>query len=215
MLYADKLEEGQFIKVIVAEGEYQGSYRTKIVAVQENSTLSIGVPMIEGEFVPLRVRTKIEVVFSDSISAYSFQSTILERLAEPIPTLIIKYPGIIQKIQRRKYVRIPLTRPLKYRVFREQGNEDEKIGAMKDLSGGGLRFQTKEELPLQTKLTVRANMDTKELEIPGLVIRTTKDEETDLYNISIQFLDISEKTRDEIISYVFKIQREMLRKGLI
>jgi c-di-GMP-binding flagellar brake protein YcgR len=215
VLYADKIYEGLSIKIVVAEGEYQGSYRTKVEEVQEDSTLTIGVPIVEGQFIPLREGTSLEVTFSDAWSAYSFNSVILNRFSEPIPTFIIKYPEKINKIQRRKFVRIPVVRPLKYKVYQEQEDGEEKIGSMKDLSGGGLRFQSREDLPLKTKLEIRTNMDAEDLEVPGLVIRCIKDEDTDLFNISIEFQDISEKTRDQIVGYVFKIQREMRRKGLI
>jgi len=52
------------------------------------------------------------------------------------------------------------------------------------------------------------------MELPGITLRSTKDNDS-TYLISVKFTDISERTRDRIIKYIFDIQREMRRKGLV
>ncbi|NLI92208.1 MAG: pilus assembly protein PilZ [Peptococcaceae bacterium] len=214
MLYEEKIYEGVSVELVVHDGEYKGRYRTRIEEVGKR-ILSIGVPVAEGQFIPLREGTTLEVIFSDEISAYSFSSSIIKRIALPIPTFIIEFPNKIQKIQRRRFVRVPLIRSLKYRVIDKDGISDEKNGFMIDLSGGGLLFNANENLPSKTIILMKTLIGTVDMEIPGLVIRSQKEDGKDLFKVSVQFHEISEKTRDKIIQYVFEVQREMRKKGLV
>jgi c-di-GMP-binding flagellar brake protein YcgR len=98
MLYEDKLYEGLSIELVALEGEYKGRYRTKIEEIGIR-ILSIGVPIAEGQFVPLREGTRLEIVFVDEISAYSFLTSIIKRIASPLPTFIVEAPNQIIKIK--------------------------------------------------------------------------------------------------------------------
>ena len=213
MLFADKLHEGMFIELEVMEGAYQGKYRTKIEEIG-NRIISIGVPLVEGQFIPLHEGTSLRVIFTDDIAAYSFSSRIVKRITEPIPTFYIEYPQKIKKIQRRQYVRVPVVQELSYRIVEEEELSEEKKGFMKDLSGGGLLMAASEDLPPQTKIKIKTIIGATEMELPGITLRSTKDNDS-TYLISVKFTDISERTRDRIIKYIFDIQREMRRKGLV
>jgi c-di-GMP-binding flagellar brake protein YcgR len=213
MLHEDKIYEGLSIELVVHSGEYRGKYRTRIEEVGKR-ILSIGVPVAEGQFIPLREGTELEIFFADNISAYSFSSIIIKRIAFPIPTFIIEFPQRIIKVQRRKFVRVEVIRPLIYRILGETGLSEERQGFMNDLSGGGLLFKSEEKIPLKTVLLLKLMIGTNEMEILGTVIRSLK-EDNDCYLVSVEFDEISEKTRDIIIKYIFDIQREMRKKGLV
>lgn len=214
MLYEEKVYEGLSIKLVVQDGEYKGSYRTRIEEMGK-SAITIGVPIVQNQFISLREGTELEVIFNDGVTAFSFSTKILKRFSNPIPSFHIGYPSKIKKIQRRKFVRVPLFCPLKYHVITEKEDSEEKPGSIMDLSGGGLLFESQENLPPQTLIAIETKIGTNEIEIPGLVIRSEKEDEKNVYRISVQFQDISERTRDKIIRYVFQIQREMRKKGLI
>lgn len=62
MGYEEKLKEGLLIELEVNEGDYPGKYRTKVEALHQN-IITIGVPIHDGQFVPLREGTKISVYF--------------------------------------------------------------------------------------------------------------------------------------------------------
>ncbi|UWG99193.1 PilZ domain-containing protein [Dehalobacter sp. DCM] len=175
--------------------------------------ITIGVPVLEGQFIPLRVGTPLEVVFANEISAYSFAATVLKRYDVPIPTLIIEYPEKINKIQRRRYVRVQAISPVKYYVMENEAYSPEKIGYMHDISGGGMLFQSKEALPVRTRLMLEWNLCGIEFKLSALVIRSQKEDEK-TYLISVEFFDITERMRDKIIRIVFEIQREIRKKGL-
>lgn len=214
MLYQDKIFEGLSVEMIVHDGEYKGRYRTKVEEVGER-ILSVGVPVLEGQFIPLREGTEIQVIFSDQTSAYSFTSKIIRRIAVPIPTFIIEYPNRINKVQRRKFVRVPYVTTIKYQIIERNGFSEVKNGFMINLSGGGMLFKSNTPILLKSIIIIKVKLGDSEMEIPAMVIRCTLEEEKDTYMISAQFHEISEKVRDKIINYVFEIQREMRKKGLV
>ncbi len=214
MLYQDKIYEGISVELVVPEGEYKGKYRTRIEEVGTR-ILSVGVPVHKGQFIPLREGTAIELFFSDEFTAYSFFSSIIKRVAQTVPTFIIEFPKMIRKIQRRQYVRVPLIKHLVYRIIDKKGISEEKNGFMLDLSGGGFLLKAFENLPPNTIITIKTSIGESEIEIPGVIVRSVKEDDKDFYNVSVCFNEISERVRDKIISYVFDIQRQRRRKGLI
>lgn len=214
MLYEEKLYEGLSVELVIAKGEYQGRYRTRIEEIGTR-ILSIGVPVAQGQFIPLREGTELELIFANDICAYSFFTTIIKRIALPVPTFILEFPSKIHKIQRRKYVRVPVIRTIKYRVLDKAGISEEKEAYMFDLSGGGLLMTTTEKLEPATLILIQLMISSQNMEIPGTVIRAEKDEDKGVYKTSIEFHEITEKTRDQIIRHVFDIQREMRKKGLV
>lgn len=214
MLYADKIYEGLSVELIVNEGEYRGKYRTRIEEVGKR-ILSIGVPIVEGQFMPLREGTRLEVVFCDNLTAYAFSSVIIKRIAGSLPSFIIEFPSKIKKIQRRKYVRVPVVNPIKYQIIEKEGLSDEKQGYTIDLSGGGILFKADEKIPEKTLLFITMRLFDGEIQVPAKVTRCVKQEDKNFYKISVEFQEISERVRDKIVGYVFRIQREMRQKGLV
>lgn len=214
MRYQDKLFEGLSIEIIVSDGEYEGRYRTRIEEVGVK-IISIGVPVSQGVFIPLREGTILEVIFCDDVSAYTFSSVIINRIATPLPNFIIEFPSNITKIQRRQYVRLPLVTPLEYQVLENNGLSKCKKGYVIDLSGGGILFKTKDVVPENTIIIIRTVIGDEKIELPATVIRSIKEEENNEYSLSAEFHEISENTRDKIIRYIFDVQRERRKKGLI
>jgi len=214
MHYEQKIYEGLSVEIVVPHGEYKGRYRTRIEEVGTR-ILSIGVPVSDGQFIPLREGTQLDLIFADEISAYSFTTSIIKRIALPVPTFIVEFPSKINKIQRRKFVRVPLIRSFKYRILEKTGISEEKNAFMFDLSGGGILFNSQEQLQPQTIILIQTMIGTENIEIPAIVTRTSRDDEKGLYTASVKFHEISEKIRDKIIGYVFELQREMRKKGLV
>lgn len=214
MRYQEKIYEGMPIELVVFDGEYQGIFKTRIEEIKEKS-ISIGVPIIEGQFIPLRENTKLEVFFFDVFTAYKFATAIIERIILPIPIFIIEYPAEIIKIQRRQFVRVQAVIPLVYRLLNQEGSGEYKKAYMINFSGGGALLKSLENIPTGTLILVKAVFGTTEMEVPACVTRSIPKDDQGFFRFSIQFQQITEKQRDRIIKYVFDIQREMRKKGLV
>ncbi|MFA6807425.1 MAG: flagellar brake domain-containing protein [Eubacteriales bacterium] len=214
MLYSDKLFEGLSVEIVVKEGEYKGRYRTKIEEVGKR-LLSLGVPIVNGQFMPLREGTYVEVFFSDSVTAYVFNTVVIKRIAIPIPTFIVEFPTIIKKFQRRKFVRVSTIHALKYKIVEKEGLGEEKTGYMIDLSGGGMLLKSDEKIEKDTLLLITILLPQEIVQVPAKAIRYEKDEKSGCYKISLEFHEIPERIRDKLVRHIFDIQREMRKKGLI
>ena len=214
MRYQDKLYEGLAIYIIIHDGEYKGKYRSRIEEIGVR-IITVGVPVAKAGFIPLREGTILDVAFYDEISAYSFTSMIIDRIVTPVPAIIVEYPTNIRRIQRRQYVRVPVVIPLEYRIAAKEGLSKPYKGHVIDLSGGGILFKVKDNIEEKSIVFIKVNLGGTETELPASIIRCVKEEEQNFYNVSAEFQDITENTRDRIIRYVFEVQREMRKKGLI
>lgn len=215
MNFKNKLMPGQAVDIVIPEGqEYSGRYRTRIDEVGER-VVSIGAPYIQGEVIPLREGTVIEVTFSDEISAYSFDAKIIQRIAIPIPVFVLELVNSIRRVQRRDYVRVPAFYDVLFRTVTRQGLGNPKKGNMQDLSGGGMRFQTKEALENKAILYMQLTLPNGEVQTPARVCRVEKIDDGRRYSISVEFYEINERDRDRIIRCVFDLQRAMRKKGLV
>ena len=216
MTYKKKLLPGLAVELVVSEGEYEGKYRTRIEEVGER-LISIGAPFEKGEVVPLRVGTKVKLIFWDEVSAYSFAAKIMQRIAVPIHLFVLELPDSIAKVQRRNFVRVPALYPLTFQTVTREGLSDSYKGTMLDLSGGGMRFLTEERVENRSLLYVQIALPNGDLLTPVRVCRAEKVEDSNpqRYCVSTEFHEIPERDRDRIIRCVFDIQRAMRKKGMV
>ena len=213
--YKKMIVPGLAVEVIVPEGEYEGKYRTRIEDVGERLIL-VGSPFINGDIIPLRIGTKLKLIFWDELSAYSFLTEIKQRVAEPIHMFVLSMPDSILRVQRRNFVRVTAIKPITFQTVTSEGLSDSVKGTTLDLSGGGLRFLTEELVEDKSILNVQLTLPKGDMQIPVLVCRADKleDSKPQRYCVSTEFHEMQERVRDQIIRYIFQLQREMRKKGL-
>lgn len=222
MLYKDELKVNQKAQLKVMDGLYTGIYVSRVEDIGEDY-IKLAMPIVKGEIIPLSIGTKVEVVVSDQDKAYGFTGLIRNRQISPVPMFTMKFPDKIRKIQRRNYVRIECSIPVQYAVIDNSEELDQDLvfqtGRTLDISGGGLRLFTNHSLEQEQKLFIKLKLlKDDEIEIKGKVIRLLDiDEETKKkrFIYGIEFIDINERDRDKIISFIFEKQRQLRRKGLI
>ncbi|MDA8229143.1 MAG: PilZ domain-containing protein [Desulfitobacterium hafniense] len=214
MSYRKKLVPDLTVDLTVLDGEYAGQFRTRIDEVGER-LISVLAPYSDGGIVPLHEGSMLEVTFWDEVSAYTFQSKLIQRINVPVPVFVLELPQMASKIQRRNFVRVAAFYPVLYRAVTREGLTDFKKANMLDLSGGGARFQAGEALEKNSLIYLHLKLPLGEIETPARVCRVDKIEDTSKFTISVEFHEISEKLRDKIIRVVFDLQREMRKKGLI
>ena len=214
MSYKKKLLPGVSVELAVLEGEYEGRYKTRVEEVGER-LLAVGALFDKGEVVPLREGTKVKLTFWDEVAAYAFEAKIMQRIAVPVSLFVLELPDSISKVQRRNFVRVPAFYSITFRTVNREGLSDLYKGTMLDLSGGGMRFSTKERVENKSLLYVQLALPIGEIQSPVRVCRAEQIVDSNRYNVSVEFHEISERERDRIIRCVFDIQREMRKKGLV
>lgn len=210
------LNVNQKLELKVDTGPYQGTYLSKVADITNNS-LKVVTPYKEGSLVPLRVGLKLDVFFNGKYAAYKFQSQIMARQNENIAVLVLAFPPTkVSRIQRREYFRLELRKKLKYRILDDNFEPTTQLKETYtvDLSGGGLKMVISEEIPLASILDIYLPI----IELGDIPIRAKVlkiNQENDYQTVSLEFIDIDEKTRDIIISYLFDYQRKLRQRGLL
>ncbi|MBZ9635969.1 flagellar brake protein [Clostridium sp. FP1] len=193
-------------------------YNTNIQDLTEEY-IAISIPMSGGQYVPLSRGDIIDVIYYEDENLYKFKSSVIGRKIENIPILLISKPVEIEKIQRRKYVRISLINTAKYKNLKNQPkisprtiNESEYLkAAIVDLSGGGMKVRVSEEIVKNDFILVNLTINNEDIHIVGQAKRIQKDDEGRFVcGLSFEFLD--SLTRERIIKYIFQLMREQMKK---
>ena len=86
-----------------------------------------------------------------------------------------------------------------------------------DISGGGIRFYSKEELPENGMIIVHMAVEMEERNknyvFLGKVLHSERhQEDRSKYIHRLQFVDFKQDAREELVQYIFKCQRDRLKK---
>lgn len=204
-----------------------GDYKSNIEDVTEKY-LAISIPIKEGQYIPLRVGEKLEVIYYAGKELYKFYTIVIGRKVDRIPIILLEIPQELVHVQRRRFVRIPVILNFEYKKFNSSVEVEYKRyinnqvwtiskvtnkGIMLDISGGGMRVAIKENLLKNEYLLVRLSIDTDEFFFKSKVTRIEKNKDgQNFYGLS--FEDVDERVRDRIIRYTFKLMREQRKKAL-
>lgn len=181
--------------------------------------IAISIPTNAGEYLPLSKGAMIEVIYYEEENIYKFESTIIGRKFENIPILLLAKPKEIKKIQRRKYVRVPLIQTAKYINFKNDPKTNlSKIDAKKylkavlvDLSGGGMRVKVSEEIKSNDFLLVSLTVNEEDVLIVGQTKRIVKDDDG-RFICGLSFESLDNGTREQLIRYIFQLMRNQMKK---
>ena len=153
-------------------------------------------------------------------NTYLFTTEIKDRVRENIPLLLLDYAGddFLQKIQRREYVRVSLSKDVNVQPI---NNEFAPFTALTtDISAGGAAIIVPQNLKIGTETLLMLgfsfemrNGDRHEFSIPVKVKRIV-----DLMNnrkkVSVEFKDLTEIDRQILIRYCFERQLEERNRGM-
>ncbi|TDO94480.1 c-di-GMP-binding flagellar brake protein YcgR [Halanaerobium saccharolyticum] len=210
-----ELEINQKVEVEVLTGTYQGNYLSKVADFVEAGVIITGLYR-EGSPLPIRLNQPVNVYYTTDRAAYKFESKILKRTNKPIPLLLIEGSDSVTRIQRRDYFRLDVTGTVDVYKMIEDKNYPKKVAEARllDISGGGIKIQLKKKFEKGEEILINLKNILKPKEfIKSKVVRIGR-ENNELYNYGIEFLEIEEEQREEIIQWIFAYQRKSRKKGL-
>lgn len=208
-----KLDVNDRIEVVAGDK----SYKSLIVDIQDDF-LKINLPVYNGDYLMLHSGEKIEMnSYLDENRCFNFHSQVISRGKEgSIIYFKISIPFDIKKIQRRNFFRVGLLDTIEYKNITNINKEDidnipYKEALMVDLSGGGLKLKTKDDIKKDDVLLISIIIKDTLIELKSDVVRVEKTEEKD--NVcGVRFLDITEAQIDIIIQELFEIVRRQKAK---
>jgi c-di-GMP-binding flagellar brake protein YcgR len=215
------LQVGDKIEVVTNYGhasKEKSSY-SLVQDIPDNSSLLITLPMAAGHSVMLEPGQIVRINFFRSDGEFYFSARVVERIKlESFLLVRIVQVSPLERLQRRNFFRFKTILPVLFRFV--ENNEPKSIyykGHAKDISGGGIRLYTEKFIPISSHIECKIKMDNaQEIVLNGKVLRVRKVQDAEKqYDIGICFVDIPEKIRDRIISFIFEEQRQLRQKGEI
>lgn len=210
------------IELITEEGEITFGLIQDIV----ENRLYVSMSPDDRGFKLLQREDKIKCIVYDKDKVLGFDGIVLNRISGITPVYEILPYENFEKIQRREYVRVNTTFPLlytnnKYLInidFEDYSKINESLenikrylkdGMISDISGGGLKFSCEENLKHGRLLLLVFELSNDIFVLKGEIVYkdiNTSSNRT-VYNYGVKFIDISGRTREKIINYVFQLMR--------
>lgn len=216
-MQVSELNVNQRIEITVdEEGSEYKNLPSRIEGVTDEY-LYIAIPMKWGQLLPLRVRQKLIININHQGRFFQFDTEIIQRRLQPIPLLVVSKPDSFREIQRRRWVRVPVSIPVRFAVHSEEEDTPVYEATTVDISGGGVCFLTRNPVAAGQLLDAQIDLPNREPVYCQLKVLRLLEKETDgsVNKAVSEFYDISENQRERIIAFVFEKQREWIKKGLI
>lgn len=186
--------------------------------------IGISIPISNGEYAPLNKNDHVTVVYYNENNLYGFNTDVIGRRMDIIPMILLTIPKDIKKIQRRRFFRVNLLRDVQYLKVDKSISESTFNSLVKnskaftkalmiDLSGGGFRLKTKEEIKLGDKFIIKISLEHENIFVLSNCMRLFRDMDNNLYVSGFSFFNIDTKIQDKIIAYVFGVMREQMKKN--
>ncbi|MCD4712105.1 MAG: PilZ domain-containing protein [Clostridiales bacterium] len=213
-----------------------------VYEVVNDERLIISNPIHEGHLYAMERRYGYYFRFYiENQGMYLFKGTMIERLLyDNLPSVSIKLDSEIKRIQRRKFYRvnfkskghfliekkIPEHEIAKKKALLNTRFKSEKDVIIEeasiekfpfeslDLSGGGIRVLTRKVFESGELIKGEVLLNNMWNKFSGEVTRVQKKDDNH-YEVGIRFIDLDSATQSRIVSYVFEIERNLIKKGLM
>jgi len=214
ILAADKIMKiGQRVEFDAEEGN--GKYTSRIEDILPEQ-LIVAMPVDDKRRPVLpQPGTKLLGRIIVDKCVYRFFAVYQERKADPIPVWYISRPNILERWQRRQFVRIEAKLPVQVQIINEEGQLGETLDTLTvDVSGNGLCFVHQQMVPIGSRVILNMKQLPKigDLQVTAAVARCIpKDlEKQRIYYIGVEFKDMEKVVQNKFIHFIFELQRKHL-----
>lgn len=208
------------------------TYLSSVYEIMSEDTLEITMPMEQTKLILLPVDSEYNVIFYGSSGLYQCFARIIDRYkSNNVYILVVELTSNLRKYQRREYYRFSCALEMCARNLQEteiQAIEQNMPYALTpglplrqsvivDISGGGLRFLSSQryepESLLYCSYHLLKNGEKKKYEVIGKVLSVKElENRTGTFEHRVQYFDMRENEREEIIKYIFEEERKNRRK---
>jgi c-di-GMP-binding flagellar brake protein YcgR len=209
-------------------------YKSQVLDYAKNGNIILAMPMDAGKMVLLPLNIRFDFVFYARQGLYRAEGQAVNRYkTENCYMVEVELKSQLEKYQRREYYRYPCLIDITYfeitteemaqgtgeMIFvqlqkKNAMEERERFGRIVDLSGGGIKIRTAEKINPGTNLLMwiflKSDVLDKQYYILGNTIECMKGENKNElpYEARIRFVLDDDKTREDIIRYIFEEERK-------
>lgn len=121
---------------------------------------------------------------------------------------------MIGQKERRKYSRLNSFHLLKYRLVSEPQKEP-VLATIRDISGGGIRILTEEEIPKSSILQVYINFPQFPQPVPSVakVVWSRRLKSVKKYESGLEFMEIDEGLRHDMMGRIESVNKKVNERG--
>lgn len=214
--------------------------KSKVIDYGEPGFLKIMLPMVQKKLVKMNPGEKYDCYMYTEEGLY-VATVLVERLEKEDHLYLakVKLLSEFQKSQRRDYYRLEYMMEMQYHVEKKEIKQDEIEDFMEEkekcetyleymredwipavvtnISGGGLKYTSKERQKQGEQIRIRLGAGEPffngELLLIGKIIESQEVENKHgLYEHRVQFLFMRDSEREKIVQFIFEKERELRRK---
>lgn len=208
------------------------TYYSLVSEVIDNNRIKITMPLEKGKIVLLPINVRYNACFYTSSGLYQGRILTVDRYRdENVYMMVIELISDLVKFQRRQYYRLGCTMEMQYKKIekneKEYGDQSTKNliiddkdfieGTALDISGGGMRFVSRQSLNENDSIFVILEIQYEdEKKEYGLNARVVTSEplanQSGRYEHRIEYKEMSGKVRESLIKYIFDEERRQRKK---
>lgn len=207
------------------------TYKSQVYDIVSEDQIKIAMPMEQGKVILLPVDGEYNICFYTKTGLYQCLARVIDRYkSNNIFILLMEITTDMRKYQRREYYRLNCVLDMRCRKLEEDELPKvmEKVqfidtditltnGIIVDISGGGARFISHEQYPVESLIlfvfNLYVNGEMIEYKLVGQVLLTEViANRNGEYEHRIQFANIMNDDREGIIRYIFEEERKNRRR---
>ncbi len=233
------LTDGDALELSIITKENQVKiFKSNVYRILSDEEMLLSAPLEKGALFPLRSGENILIAFNkDNSGIYDFYADVIARKkAGHLSAIIVKKTSDIRKTQRRHYFRFSFVGEFEIlqEVVKKEDNErlkekykdnkdiiiedeEEKYITLdgRDISGGGFRAISKVKFSEDEVIQGKVTLEGETFNFKANVIRSIViDGPYPKYDTAFQFVELDDRVRAEIISFIFKKERKTRNKGM-
>lgn len=212
-------------------GEQKKTYKSQVYDLRSEERLEVTMPMEQAKLILLPIGMEYTIYFYTANGMYKCNARVAERYKTGnIFILGMDLTTELSKFQRREFYRFECAIALEFRELEEAEKEALanqatyysldlalKQGVIVDISGGGMRFVSREKMAvnslLYTKFTMPVNGEMITYHLSGRVLSVREMEnKPGAYEARLQYLNIEQKEREDIIKFIFEEERKQRKR---
>ena len=212
------------VQVRLLDDERSPAFPSRVDDV-ELGGLVLNWPTDNGIRVPVRVDQRLALYFVREDAVYTFEARTLEIRLDPVPLLVVRPTGPVQRIQRREYYRVRASVPVQLSSIEGEnagpadasGRPRHVLTHTVDISGAGISVNQGFPVPAGVEFEAKLNLEKGQeaLKLKCRVVHCEPfidDRDRRMYHIALVFEEISEMQRRLLVRHVFEVQRSSVKR---
>ena len=215
--------------------EFNAVFHSKVQDIFPNGDLEVDMPTVNGKLILLHNSVRYRLICYSEKATYVARIQVVDRYKSNNMFLLrIRILTQFEKFQRREYFRCECTLDVKYKtiteeeiqrmaVIQEKGETDVyplefstmySDGVALDISGGGIRFTSRQQVTVndfvEVVFSLKMDESCHEFKVVGKVLSSNEMKGgSRRFENRVQFTHIRNEEREVIIRYIFEQERKL------